>query len=66
MLFYLLVFFSIIALFLFVQKVVYKSRLQKSLGRRVEDRELTSLTSWMEATPAEEPGRSEIPKQRGA
>lgn len=63
MLFYVLVIFSIIALFLFVQKVVYKRRLQKGLGRRVEDRELTSLTSWMEATP-EETRRNETPEPR--
>lgn len=47
---YFLIFFLIVSLFLFIHKLVYKRRMEKSLGRKVNDRELTSLTSWMEAT----------------
>lgn len=43
----------LIALLLFIQKVVMKRRLQRGLGRKVEDHELTSLNSWMEATPGD-------------
>ena len=49
MLFYVLIFFAIVSLFLFVHKLVYKRRMERSLGRKVTDRELTSLTSWMDA-----------------
>lgn len=53
MLFYVLVFMALVSLFLFVHKLVYKRRMERSLGRKVNDRELTSLTSWMDATPDE-------------
>jgi hypothetical protein len=43
----------IIGLFLWVAKLGFKRRLSKGLGRKVSDRELTSITSWMEATPDE-------------
>lgn len=39
----------IISLFLFVQKVIFKRRLQRGLGRKVADHELTSLNAWMDA-----------------
>lgn len=48
MLFYLVVFFLVIALFMFIHKIVMKRRMQRTLGRKVSDRELTSLTAWME------------------
>ena len=51
MLLILVIGFLVIALIMFVQKVVMKNIMQKRLGRKVEDRELTSLTSWMAATP---------------
>jgi hypothetical protein len=50
---YVLIFFLIVSLFLFIHKLVYKRRMERSLGRKVSDRELTSLTSWMEAPPEE-------------
>lgn len=51
MLLYVIIFFLIVSLFLFVHKLVYKRRMERSLGRKVNDRELTSLTSWMDAAP---------------
>jgi hypothetical protein len=55
---YLVIFFAVVSLFLFVHKLVYKRRMERSLGRKVSDRELTSLTSWMDATPeAQEKGQ---------
>lgn len=53
MLVYVLIFFVIVSLFLFVHKIIHKRRMERSLGRKVSDRELTSLTSWMDA-PSEE------------
>jgi hypothetical protein len=60
MLVYALIFMGLVSLFLFAHKLVYKRRMERSLGRKVSDRELTSLTSWMDA-PAEEKG-----EERGA
>lgn len=40
---------ALITLILFIQKVVMKKRLSRGLGRKASDRELTSLTSWMNA-----------------
>jgi hypothetical protein len=40
---------TVVTIYLFIHKLVYKRRLQRRLGRKVEDRELTSITSWMEA-----------------
>lgn len=53
MLLYLLIFFLLVSLFLFVHKLVYKRRMERSLGRKVSDRELTSLSSWMDAKEEE-------------
>ena len=61
MLFYALVFMALVSLFLFVHKLVYKRRMERSLGRKVNDRELTSLTSWMDATPEEKGGERGTP-----
>jgi hypothetical protein len=60
---YVLIFFAIVSIFLFVHKLVYKRRMERSLGRKVNDRELTSLTSWMDASPEEKgPGRDAPPR----
>lgn len=48
MLLWLVLFFLVIALVMFVHKLVMKSRMRKHLGRDVEDRELTSISAWME------------------
>lgn len=48
MLLWLVLFFFIVALFMFFHKLVMKNSMQKKLGRKVEDRELTSITAWME------------------
>jgi hypothetical protein len=61
---YLVLFFAVVSLFLFVHKVIYKRRMEKSLGRKVNDRELTSLTSWMEETPEEQARKQNKPPQR--
>ena len=54
MLLYALIFMALVALFLFVHKVVYKRRMERALGRKVDDRELTSLSSWMSAEDEKE------------
>ncbi len=46
---YALAFMALVSLFLFVHKLVYKRRMERSLGRKVNDRELTSFTAWMDA-----------------
>ena len=51
MLLWLLLFFLVIAVVMFVHKLIFKSAMQKKLGRRVEDRELTSISAWMEDKP---------------
>jgi hypothetical protein len=61
---YLFIFFAVVTLFLFVHKLVYKRRMERSLGRKVNDRELTSLTSWMDATPEDKAGGSDAPPPR--
>ena len=48
MLLWLVLFFVIVAIFMFVHKLIYKRRMEKALGRKVEDRELTSLSAWMD------------------
>ncbi len=37
----------LISIVMFIQKVVLKGRMARGLGRKVNDRELTSLTAWM-------------------
>jgi hypothetical protein len=51
MLLWLVLFFLIIAVIMFVHKLIWKSAMQKKLGRKVEDRELTSISAWMEDKP---------------
>lgn len=45
---WLALFFIIVGIFMFVHKLVYKNRMQQQLGRKVDDRELTSLSAWMD------------------
>lgn len=40
-------FFIIVAIFMFLHKLVYKNRMEQQLGRKVDDRELTSFSAWM-------------------
>ena len=58
---YALIFMVIVSLALFVHKVIYKRRMERTLGRKVSDRELTSLTSWMDAKPEEKGGERGTP-----
>jgi hypothetical protein len=48
MLIWLVLFFLIVALVMFFHKVAMKNSMEKKLGRKVEDRELTSITAWMD------------------
>ncbi|HEV8588685.1 MAG TPA: hypothetical protein VGQ72_07390 [Pyrinomonadaceae bacterium] len=48
MILWIVLFFLVIALVMFFHKPAMKSSMEKKLGRKVEDRELTSLTAWME------------------
>jgi hypothetical protein len=41
-------FFIIIGIVMFIHKLVYKNRMQQQLGRKVNDRELTSFSAWMD------------------
>jgi len=50
----LILLFLIGGLILFVQKVVMKGRMQRQLGRKVQDRELTSISAWMDASKTNE------------
>ena len=54
MLLWLVLFFLIIAAVMFIHKLVFKSAMQKKLGRKVEDRELTSISAWMDDKPGED------------
>jgi hypothetical protein len=36
---------------LWVRKMILKRRMERGLGRKVKDSELTSITGWMEAVP---------------
>ncbi|HEV7858809.1 MAG TPA: hypothetical protein VGO91_09295 [Pyrinomonadaceae bacterium] len=49
-----LMFLAISGFALWVRKLVLKRRLEKGLGRKVQDSELLSITEWREATPAED------------
>lgn len=55
MLVWLVVFFLIVALYMFVHKVIWKRAMAKKLGRKVEDRELTSISAWMDDKPGGTP-----------
>jgi hypothetical protein len=51
----LIILIAIVSLILFIHKVKTKNKLSKGLGREVEDHELSSITSWIEATPEKQP-----------
>ena len=40
---------------MWLRKRYLKKVMQKGLGRKVEDRELTSISEWMDALPDERP-----------
>jgi len=40
---------------MWLRKRYLKKVMEKGLGRKVEDRELTSITEWMDALPDERP-----------
>lgn len=46
--------FILFAVTRFIYKIMMKRRMRRSLGRSVEDHELTSLNSWMEVRENEE------------
>ena len=48
MLLWLVLFFLVVALFMFIHKIIWKRVMEKKLGRKVQDRELTSISAWME------------------
>ena len=48
MLMWMVLLFVIIALVMFFHKLAMKGSMEKKLGRKVEDRELTSITAWMD------------------
>lgn len=54
MLFVLIALVVIITIFMFIHKLVYKKGLENRLGRKVKDRELTSISAWMESSPLNE------------
>ena len=45
----------IITIFMFVQKIRLKAKMQGGLGRRVKDSELTSLNAWMDVPSEPQP-----------
>jgi hypothetical protein len=55
---YILAFFIIVAITgigMWLRKRYLKKVMEKGLGRKVEDSELTSISEWMEAIPDEQP-----------
>lgn len=40
---------AVVGILSWIIKMIYKTRLERGLGRKVEDHELTSLTAWMDA-----------------
>jgi len=55
---YIISFFIIIAVTgigMWFRKRYLKKVMEKGLGRKVEDEDLTSISKWMEATPGEQP-----------
>ena len=52
----------LITIFMFVQKVVLKGRMERGLGRKVKASELTSLNAWMDASPNQSPNSSQSQK----
>ena len=54
MLFLLIAAVLIITIFMFAHKLAFKKGLETRLGRKVSDRELTSISAWMEDSPPSE------------
>lgn len=50
----------ITSLVLFIQKVAMKRRLERGLGRKVSDEELTSFNAWMKVESAEEAAKGAV------
>jgi hypothetical protein len=48
-----------------LRKRYLKRLMSQGLGRKVEDRELTSITEWMEAIPDEPVPRNQPPRPHG-
>jgi hypothetical protein len=46
-----------------ILKIKMKRRMQRGLGRKVSDRELTSITTWMQVPP-DEPRRGKTDADR--
>jgi hypothetical protein len=62
----LLVIFAVLvisAILMFFRKLVLKGRLERGLGRKVNDQELTSINAWMETSPdsGSAPGQFQTP-----
>jgi hypothetical protein len=54
-----------VSLLILIHKLRMKSKLTKDLGRPVKDYELTSLSSWMEATEEKKPTyKKYVPAQK--
>ena len=51
MLLWLVLLFLIVGIVMFIHKLIYKGAMQKKLGRKVDDRELTSISAWMDDKP---------------
>lgn len=47
--------FAIGGLGIWMRKRYLKKAMEKGLGRKVEDRELTSISEWMDALPDDRP-----------
>jgi hypothetical protein len=48
-----------------LRKRYLKKVMSQGLGRKVEDRELTDIAEWMEATPDEPATRNQPPRPHG-
>ena len=53
------------AISMWLRKRYLKKVMSKGLGRKVEDRELTSIAEWMEAIPNEPAPRTHPPRPHG-
>ncbi len=47
---------------MWLRKLYLKKVMEKGLGRKVEDRELTSISEWMDALPDERPHTPRRPR----
>jgi hypothetical protein len=54
--------FRIGGLGMWLRKRYLKKVMEKGLGRKVEDRELTSISEWMDALPDERPNTPRRPR----